>query len=126
VKVLVGMFWHPVTKGNCVAMRRGGEQLEVNDQSVTQVNSIRPAVVASLLVTGEASVTLGPKRAATEMWSGMPGNEKPRNVPGRRQVVGDGMIGRFDDKTQGELGGNKAGVHARGAEEPTAQESEHP
>ena len=107
-------------------MRRGGEQLEVNDQSVTQVNSIRPAVVASLLVKGEASVTLGPKRATTDMWSGMPGIEKPRNVPGRWTVAGDGMIGRFGDKTQGDLGGNKAGVHARRAEEPTAQESEHP
>jgi RNA-directed DNA polymerase len=48
------------------------------------------------------------------MWSGMPGNEKPRNVPGQRQVVGDGMIGRFGDKTQGDLGGKQAGVHARG------------
>jgi hypothetical protein len=36
------------------------------------------------------------------------------------------MIGRFDDKTQGDLGSNKAGVHATRAEEPTAQESEHP
>ena len=126
MKVLARVFWHPVTKGNCVAMRRGGEQLEVNDQSVTQVNSIRPAVVASLLVKGEASVTLGPKRATTDMWSGMPGIEKSRNVPGRRTVAGDGMIGRFGDKTQGDLGGNKAGVHARRAEEPTAQESEHP
>ena len=70
------------TKGNCVAARRGGEQLEVNDQSVTQVNSIRPAVVASLLAKGEAQVTLGPKRAATEMWSGMPGNEKAQKCAG--------------------------------------------
>ena len=30
------------------------------------------------------------------------------------------MIGRFDDKTQGDLGGAKAGVHApTGAEEPS-------
>ena len=36
------------------------------------------------------------------------------------------MIGSFDDKTQGDQGGNQAGVHARGAEEPVAQESEHP
>jgi hypothetical protein len=54
------VFWHSETKGNCVAARRGGEQLEVNDQSVTQVNSIRPAVVASLLASGEAQLTLGP------------------------------------------------------------------
>ena len=54
------MLWHSVTEGNCVAARRGGEQLEVNDQSVTQVNSIRQIVVASLLENGEAQVTLGP------------------------------------------------------------------
>jgi hypothetical protein len=60
VGVLARVFWHSETKGNCVAARRGGEQLEVNDQSVTQVNSIRPAVVASLLASGEAQLTLGP------------------------------------------------------------------
>ena len=32
----------------------------MNDQSVTQVNSIRPVVVASLLGNGEAQLTLGP------------------------------------------------------------------
>jgi hypothetical protein len=36
------------------------------------------------------------------------------------------MIGRFDAKTPGDLGGNQVGVHARGAKEPTVQESEHP
>ena len=56
------VFWHLVTNGNCVAARRGGEQPEVNDQSVMQVNSIRPFVVASLLGNGEAQLTLGPHR----------------------------------------------------------------
>jgi len=127
VKVLAEVIWHFVTEGNCVAARRGGEQPEVNDQSVTQMNSIRPAVVASLLGNGEAQLTLGPvDRMAVKTWSGKPGIEKPRDVPGQRQVVGDGMVGRFDDKTQGDLGGIQAGVHARRAEEPTAQESEHP
>ena len=122
------MFWHSVTEGNCVAVRRGGEQPEVNDQSVTRVNSIRPIVVASLLEEGEAQQTHGPSsRAATAMWSGKPGIGNPRDVPGRRSVVGDGMIGRFDDKTQGDLGAAKAGVHApSGTEEPGVQESEHP
>ena len=37
------------------------------------------------------------------------------------------MVGRFDDKTQGDLDGAKDGVHAPdGAEEPAVQESEHP
>jgi hypothetical protein len=60
VKVPAGEFWPSVTEGNCVAARRGGEQPEVNDQSATQVNSIRPVVVASLLGNGEAQVTRGP------------------------------------------------------------------
>jgi hypothetical protein len=111
VEVLAGVFWYPVTQGNCVAERRGGEQPEVNDQSVTQVNSIRPAVVASLLDNGEAQVTHDPERAATAMWSGKPDIANPRIVSGRRTVVGDGMIGRFDDKTQGDLDDAKAGVH---------------
>jgi len=122
------MFWHLVTEGNCVAARRGGEQPEVNVQSVTQVNSIRPVVVASLLGNGEAQLTHGPsERAATSRWSGKPGTQEPRTVSGRRQVVGDGMSGRFGDKTQGDLDATKAGVHApSGSEEPGVQESEHP
>ena len=59
MKVLAGVFWHSVTEGNCVAARRGGEQPEVNEQSVTIVNSIRPTAVASLRVNGEAQMTHG-------------------------------------------------------------------
>src|SRR3954453_20490966 len=44
----------PVTDGNRVAARRGGKQPEVNGQSATQVNSIRPPRVASLQANGEA------------------------------------------------------------------------
>ena len=44
----------PVTDGNCVLARGGGKQPEVNDQSVTRVNSIRPYRAASLLGKGEA------------------------------------------------------------------------
>ena len=38
----------PETESNCVAARRGGEQLEVNRRSATQVNPIRPAGAANL------------------------------------------------------------------------------
>ena len=55
------VLWHTLTEGNCVAVRRGREQPEVNDQSVTQVNSIRPTVAASLLFDGEAQVRTAPK-----------------------------------------------------------------
>src|SRR3954451_14445720 len=44
----------PVTDGNRVAARRGGKQPEVNGQSVTKVNSIRPSRVASLQAKVEA------------------------------------------------------------------------
>ena len=53
----------PVTEGNCVLMRGGGEQPKVNSQSVAYANSIRPATLASLRVTGEApmvSARFGP------------------------------------------------------------------
>jgi len=43
-----------VADRNCDVARRGGEYREANGQSATQVNSIRPGVLASLLPTGEA------------------------------------------------------------------------
>jgi hypothetical protein len=43
-----------VADRNCVAARRGGEHRKANDQSATQVNSIRPACAASLPTNGEA------------------------------------------------------------------------
>lgn len=50
----------PVSESNCVVARRGGKQLEENDQSVTFVNSIRPVCLASLPSYGEArTVTVG-------------------------------------------------------------------
>ncbi len=58
----------PVTEGNCVAVRRGGKQPEVNDQSATQVNSIRPCGVASPLARGEAR-TGAIRKSATLMGS---------------------------------------------------------
>ncbi len=90
--------------------------------------SIRPVVVASLLGNGEAQLTLGPwRRATTATWYGKPNVRNPREALGRRQVVGDGMIGRFDDMTHGDPDDAKAGVHApAGAEEPVVQESERP
>jgi hypothetical protein len=51
-----------VTERNCVAVRRGGEHWEVNDQSVTQVNSIRPIVVASLLENAKPKTPVDPRR----------------------------------------------------------------
>ena len=49
--------WPLVAEGNCVAVRRGGEQPEANESSATQVNSIRPVIATSLRVKGEVQVT---------------------------------------------------------------------
>ena len=88
-----------VTERNCVAMRRGGEQREVNDQSVTQVNSIRPVVVASLLGKGEAQMTprsCGMGAAGRPCFAVSLEPENQTNGPGRQTVAGDRMVGRFD------------------------------
>src|SRR5262245_38632669 len=54
-KSLSGLVWSPVSEGNCVLERGGGEQPQLNAQSVTPVNSIRPAAPASPRLNGEAS-----------------------------------------------------------------------
>ena len=48
-----GSRYRPVSEGNCVFNRKGGEQLEENEQSVTKVNSIRPSLSGSVLVNRE-------------------------------------------------------------------------
>ena len=52
-KSVPGMVASPVIEGNCVAARRGGEQPEVNRQSVG-TNLFRRDLVVSLLMCGEA------------------------------------------------------------------------
>ena len=46
-------------EGNCVVVRRGGEQPEADLRSQTRVNPIRFATAASLLASGEACRTSG-------------------------------------------------------------------
>src|ERR1700687_4177345 len=77
-----------VTERNCVAARRGGEQREVNDQSVTQVNSIRPYVVASLLVNGEAQMTPGSCGMGAAGKPCLPVSLEPETKPGSRTATG--------------------------------------
>ena len=52
------LAWHRVAEGNCVAVRRGGEQPKANLSSQSsqtrQLNPIRPFGMASLRVKGEA------------------------------------------------------------------------
>ena len=80
----------PVTEGNCVAARRGGKQPEVNDQSATQVNSIRPARAASPLAKGEAQTganRLPPtlRGSVSKRWGGRGGGWR-RNGPKARHM----------------------------------------
>jgi hypothetical protein len=92
-----------VTESNCIgAIPPGGEQLEVNEQSVTKsppgdtVNSIRSAVLASLL--GKRRSPNKIVRPALREW----------NASGRGpQMVGDGMFGRSGDVNQGTTAGGE-------------------
>src|SRR5215203_2447392 len=79
-KSLRACVLRPVTECNCVAARPGGEQQEVNGQSVARANSIRPDVAASLLAKGEAQTCEESLRGVP---SGRPG-ELTGNVTGRR------------------------------------------
>ena len=58
---------------------------------------IRPVVVASLPINGEAQVTLGPPKGVALSCggaNGKPGQQNQTTLPGRRQVVDDGRVGR--------------------------------
>ena len=95
-----------VTEGNCVTVRWGGKQLEVNCQSVTSVNSIRPSVVASLPSIGEAQMTLLSRHGDgndVNRSRGKPCASNHTIAKGRQGVVGDGMVGRFNNVKQGDL-----------------------
>src|ERR1019366_874078 len=87
-------------ESNCAgAIPPGGEQLEMNDQSVTQVNSIRSAVLASLRLKGEARAAACGQRVKSES-----------RLDENRRMVGDGMIGSSSDVNQGTTaGGQRAG-----------------
>ena len=57
---------------------------------------------------------------------------KQTMLQGRRGMVGDGMVGRFDNVKQGDLSGSQDGVHVPDSnradryEELATQESERP
>ena len=52
-----GIRYRPVAEGNCVFNRKGGEQLEANEQSVPKVNSIRPSLSGSALASREPLIS---------------------------------------------------------------------
>ena len=68
--------------------------------------------MASLLANGEAQVTpSGTLPSGCDAQGAIaavsPGERKPDRSQGRLQVVGDGMVGRFDDVKEGDLYGRK-------------------
>jgi hypothetical protein len=87
----------PITESNCAgAITPGGEQLEVNDQSVIQVNSIRSAVSDEPAREGRS-----PNKIELSAWSQW-------RASGREpQMVGDRMVGSPNDVNQGTTAGGK-------------------
>ena len=61
-----------VTEGNCVLVKGGGEQPDVNDQSVTQVNPIQPTCRRAC----ESLVKPRPFGGDVPDPLGLPGNER--------------------------------------------------
>jgi len=104
--------WLSAAGGNCVVERRGGEQPEVNCQSIntTMMNSIRLHPLASLLCHGEAR-----NRKPTRRGQGDFGNlhcvETVSVMAGMDGVFGDGMAGSWSDVNQGSRSGARNGVH---------------
>jgi hypothetical protein len=97
----------PVIESNCAgAITPGGEQLEMNEQSVTMfpckgnnVNSIRSAGLASQPWHGEAQNEIA-----------LPAQREWNAAGGGPQMVGDGMFGSSSDVNQGTTaGGERAG-----------------
>jgi hypothetical protein len=105
----------PITESNCAgATSPGGEQLEVNEQSVTRfpsgnkVNSIRSAVLASLLAQRRSPNKI--VRPALREW--IASGREP-------QMVGDGMLGSSSDVNQGTTAG---GIRAGRGQSPRSSE----
>jgi hypothetical protein len=97
----------PEMESNCAgAITPGGEQLEMNYQSVTRVpregtkvNSFRSADLASLHSSGEAQNKI--RLPAQREWIAAGGDT---------QMIGDGMVGSSSDVNQGTTaGGERAG-----------------
>lgn len=108
VKVLFReKHWLSVAESNCVVERRGGEQLEANNQSIIKkmMNSIRPYALASLLGNGEAEdrkLTLKGMATPTTCTAVKAVNAVTTGV---HRVVGDGMDGSYCDVNQGSPAG---------------------
>ena len=83
----------PVSDGNCVLATGGGKQPEENDQSVTQVNSIRPGCLASLLGNGEAQTCFGKpstlRGSVSKRWREQPGGWRRNGRKARYMKQGD-------------------------------------
>ena len=89
---------HPETSngkaagGNCVVVRRGGEQPEADLRSQTRVNPIRFTTAASLLASGEACRTSGNRFLPHPSFTG----EKRAVVDGWGENAGKVSCGRVE------------------------------
>ena len=79
-------------EGNCVVVRRGGEQPEADLRSQTRVNPIRFTTAASLLASGEACRTSGNRFLPHPSFTG----EKRAVVDGWGENAGKVSCGRVE------------------------------
>ena len=114
-----------VSNRNCVAERRGGEQRNENDQSVTQtVSEGRRRELDSVGVDGRAC-----EREAKPVKRAIGGEPNRRTAGGSPAVapmVGDGMAGSPCDRNQGGPSGPKRRSWPEAARRTARRESERP
>ncbi len=101
-----------VLNRNCLAERRGGEQRNENDQSVTQ--GCREAVrreLDSVGVDGRAFERVA--KPVERAIGGEPNRRTAGRSPDVTLMAGDGMAGSSCDRNQGDPPGSKAAFMAR-------------
>ena len=81
-------------------MRRGGEQSDENNQSVTKVNQIRPNLSGSQMVYGEPSTAGAQDLYSRLIWSQTRRATTVKLWTDSDTVVEDGMVGRSSEKSR--------------------------
>ena len=87
-----------VVEGNCVVVRRGGEQPNANDQSVGY-EPVSAGCCGEPADSWRSPETVCPARERLFGGDGSPGVKVGPRRRGRHQVFGDGMVGRHGTVT---------------------------
>ena len=120
MKVRAGVCHSSVAEGNCVVVRRGGEQPEANCRSVGERTRFGGGAATSLLIQGEVRNTLDALRVVDKAMFRQP-NVVGDGTTGRCGAVsGETCAGGGERRRSQSLHSTVAGKPARGAESKAA------